>query len=133
MEGHSSAATGTRWAGDRAVRRGRILIAGTGLSQAIEHGIHVELSSTLADIAAHRLTVRPVGRVPMMYVEPVQRTGWRPRAKRARGGTASLRSSAAKSAGRPDAPRRTYGASRRSSRSSIASKEKEAAWSHDES
>ena len=30
-----------------------------------EHGIHVELSSTLADIAAHRLTVRPVGRVPM--------------------------------------------------------------------
>lgn len=48
-----------------------------------EHGIHVELSSTLADIAAHRLTVRPVGRVPMMYVEPVQRTGWRPRAKRA--------------------------------------------------
>jgi len=47
-----------------------------------EHGIHVELSSTLADIAAHRLTVRPVGRVPMMYVEPIQRTGWRPRAKR---------------------------------------------------
>ena len=44
-----------------------------------EHGIHVELSSTLCDIAAHRLTVRPVGRVPMMYVEPVQRTGWRPR------------------------------------------------------
>lgn len=48
-----------------------------------EHGIHVELSSTLCDIAAHRLTVRPVGRVPMMYVEPVLRTGWRPRAKRA--------------------------------------------------
>jgi len=48
-----------------------------------EHGIHVELSSTLCDIAAHRLTVRPVGRVPMMYVEPVQRTGWRPGAKRA--------------------------------------------------
>ena len=47
-----------------------------------EHGIHVELSSTLADIAAHRLTVRPVGRVPMMYVEPIRRTGWRPRAKR---------------------------------------------------
>ncbi len=47
-----------------------------------EHGIHVELSSTLCDIAAHRLTVRPVGRVPMMYVEPVQRTGWRPRTKR---------------------------------------------------
>lgn len=48
-----------------------------------EHGIHVELSSTLCDIAAHRLTIRPVGRVPMMYVEPIQRTGWRPMAKRA--------------------------------------------------
>lgn len=48
-----------------------------------EHGIHVELSSTLCDIAAHRLTIRPVGRVPMMYVEPIRRTGWRPRAKRA--------------------------------------------------
>ena len=48
-----------------------------------EHGIHVELSSTLCDIAANRLTIRPVGRVPMMYVEPVRRTGWRPRAKRA--------------------------------------------------
>jgi exopolysaccharide biosynthesis polyprenyl glycosylphosphotransferase len=47
-----------------------------------EHGIHVELSSTLCDIAANRLTVRPVGRVPMMYVEPVRRTGWRPQAKR---------------------------------------------------
>jgi exopolysaccharide biosynthesis polyprenyl glycosylphosphotransferase len=47
-----------------------------------EHGIHVELSSTLCDISAHRLTIRPVGRVPMMYVEPVQRNGWRGRAKR---------------------------------------------------
>ena len=47
-----------------------------------EYGVHVELSSTLCDIAAHRLTVRPVGRVPMMYIEPVKRTGWRPRAKR---------------------------------------------------
>lgn len=47
-----------------------------------EHGIHVELSSTLCDIAASRLTVRPVGRVPMMYVEPVQRGGIPQRAKR---------------------------------------------------
>ena len=47
-----------------------------------DYGVHVELSSTLCDIAAHRLTVRPVGRVPMMYIEPVQRTGWRQRAKR---------------------------------------------------
>jgi len=47
-----------------------------------EYGVHVELSSTLCDIAAHRLTIRPVGRMPMMYIEPVMRTGWRPRAKR---------------------------------------------------
>ncbi|RMH79560.1 MAG: exopolysaccharide biosynthesis polyprenyl glycosylphosphotransferase, partial [Actinomyces sp.] len=47
-----------------------------------EHGIHVELSSTLFDIAAHRLVIRPVGRIPMMYVEPVRRDGWRPAAKR---------------------------------------------------
>ncbi len=47
-----------------------------------EHGVHVELSSTLFDIAAHRLIIRPVGRIPMMYVEPVRRDGWRPIAKR---------------------------------------------------
>ncbi|MEM9466002.1 MAG: sugar transferase [Actinomycetota bacterium] len=48
-----------------------------------EHGIHVEISSTLCDIASSRITVRPVGRVPMMYIEPVQRNGWRQFAKRA--------------------------------------------------
>lgn len=48
-----------------------------------EHGIHVEISSTLCDIASSRITVRPVGRVPMMYIEPVQRNGWRQLAKRA--------------------------------------------------
>ncbi len=48
-----------------------------------EHGVHVEISSTLCDIASSRITVRPVGRVPMMYIEPVQRNGWRPLAKRA--------------------------------------------------
>jgi len=47
-----------------------------------EYGVHVELSSTLCDIAANRLTIRPVGRMPMMYIEPVMRTGWRPLAKR---------------------------------------------------
>ncbi len=45
-------------------------------------GIHVELSSSLADIAAGRLTVRPLGRFPVLYVEPVQRHGWRVAAKR---------------------------------------------------
>jgi exopolysaccharide biosynthesis polyprenyl glycosylphosphotransferase len=45
-------------------------------------GIHVELSSTLRDIAAHRLTVRPLGRFPVVYIEPVARHGWRQTAKR---------------------------------------------------
>lgn len=48
----------------------------------IEAGIHVELSSTLADIDPSRLTVRPLGRFPVVYVEPVQRHGWRAAAKR---------------------------------------------------
>jgi len=50
--------------------------------QLIEEGIHVELSSSLFDIASHRLTVRPLGRIPVVYVEPVKRDGWRQKAKR---------------------------------------------------
>lgn len=46
-------------------------------------GIHVELSSSLRDIAAERVTIRPLGQFPMMYVEPVRRDGWRAVAKRA--------------------------------------------------
>ena len=49
----------------------------------VEAGIHVELSSTLADIASDRLTVRPLGRIPVVYVEPRRRHGWRAGAKRA--------------------------------------------------
>ncbi|HVF74727.1 MAG TPA: sugar transferase [Acidimicrobiales bacterium] len=45
-------------------------------------GIHVELSSSLKDIDATRLSVRPLGRFPVVYVEAVQRDGWRPVAKR---------------------------------------------------
>jgi exopolysaccharide biosynthesis polyprenyl glycosylphosphotransferase len=45
-------------------------------------GIHVELSSALRDVAVSRLTVRPFGRFPVIYVEPVRRTGWRTVAKR---------------------------------------------------
>ncbi len=48
----------------------------------VEHGIHVELSSTLIDIDPSRLTVRPLGRFPVVYVEPVVRRGWRVFAKR---------------------------------------------------
>jgi exopolysaccharide biosynthesis polyprenyl glycosylphosphotransferase len=45
-------------------------------------GIHVELSSSLKDIDAARLSVRSLGRFPVVYVEAVQRDGWRPVAKR---------------------------------------------------
>lgn len=48
----------------------------------IDRGIHVELSSTLVDIAHNRLTVRPLGAYPMMYIESTQRAGWRAVAKR---------------------------------------------------
>ncbi len=48
----------------------------------VENGIHVELSSTLIDIEPSRLTVRPLGRFPVVYVEPVMRRGWRAAAKR---------------------------------------------------
>jgi exopolysaccharide biosynthesis polyprenyl glycosylphosphotransferase len=51
--------------------------------QLTEAGVHVELSSSLRDVAAHRLTIRPVGRFPAVYVEPVRRSGWRAAAKRA--------------------------------------------------
>lgn len=47
-----------------------------------EAGIHVELSSSLRDIDSSRLSVRPLGRHPVLYIEPVRRTGWRARAKR---------------------------------------------------
>ncbi|MCU1354289.1 MAG: putative undecaprenyl-phosphate glycosylphosphotransferase [Acidimicrobiales bacterium] len=49
----------------------------------LDQGIHVELSSTLRDISSQRLTVRPLGRFPIVYVEPVVRGGWRAAAKRA--------------------------------------------------
>jgi exopolysaccharide biosynthesis polyprenyl glycosylphosphotransferase len=51
--------------------------------QLLDAGIHVEMSAGLRDIAAERLTVRPLGRFPVMYLEPVRRTGWRSAAKRA--------------------------------------------------
>jgi exopolysaccharide biosynthesis polyprenyl glycosylphosphotransferase len=48
----------------------------------LREGIHVELSSTLRDIAAQRLTVRPLGRFPIVYLEPCEASGWRAFAKR---------------------------------------------------
>jgi exopolysaccharide biosynthesis polyprenyl glycosylphosphotransferase len=49
----------------------------------LREGVHVELSSTLRDIAAQRLTVRPLGRYPIVYLEPCEASGWRAAAKRA--------------------------------------------------
>ncbi len=48
----------------------------------LDSGIHVELSSSLADIEPHRLTVRPLGRYPVVYVEAITRRGWQASAKR---------------------------------------------------
>jgi exopolysaccharide biosynthesis polyprenyl glycosylphosphotransferase len=49
----------------------------------MELGYHVELTSGLVDISADRLIARPLGRRPVMHVEPVRRSGWRAAAKRA--------------------------------------------------
>jgi exopolysaccharide biosynthesis polyprenyl glycosylphosphotransferase len=48
----------------------------------MELGYHVELTSGLVDISADRLIARPLGRRPVMYVEPVHLSGWRAVAKR---------------------------------------------------
>ena len=45
-------------------------------------GVHVELSPTLPDIAVERLTIRPLGRFPVVYLEPFHQSGWRLAAKR---------------------------------------------------
>ncbi len=68
-----------------------VVVAASGITTAasnrlirdlVDAGIHVELSSTLVDIDPGRLTVRPLGRFPVVYVEPVRRNGWRAVAKR---------------------------------------------------
>ncbi len=70
---------------------GGVIVAATGIAtqasnrlirDLIDAGLHVELSSTLNDIAPRRLTVRPLGRFPVVYVEPRHRHGWRAFAKR---------------------------------------------------
>jgi exopolysaccharide biosynthesis polyprenyl glycosylphosphotransferase len=48
----------------------------------VEAGVHVELSSTLRDVASQRLLVRPLGRYPVVCLQPARRTGWRGVAKR---------------------------------------------------
>jgi exopolysaccharide biosynthesis polyprenyl glycosylphosphotransferase len=48
----------------------------------VDAGVHVELSSTLRDITWQRLHVRPLGRYPVVCLEPARRGGWRGLAKR---------------------------------------------------
>jgi exopolysaccharide biosynthesis polyprenyl glycosylphosphotransferase len=48
----------------------------------VDQGIHVELCIPLEDIDVTRLRLRPLGRFPVFYVEPVDRNGWRQYAKR---------------------------------------------------
>ena len=76
----------------KSANAGGVIIAATGIevgtsNQLIrtltENDVHVELSSTLCDIASDRLTIRPLGRFPMVYIEPVERSGWRNSAKQA--------------------------------------------------
>ena len=52
------------------------------IRELLHAGVHVELSSTLRDVASERLTVRPLGRFPVVYLEPRRTAGWRSVAKR---------------------------------------------------
>ncbi len=45
-------------------------------------GINVEISPTLPDIAVERLSIRPLGRFPVMYLQAFHQSGWRLLAKR---------------------------------------------------
>lgn len=82
--------TGKALAAIKNVSAGGVIIAATGIEVGTsnrlirtltENDVHVELSSTLCDIASDRLTIRPLGRFPMVYIEPVERNGWRASAK----------------------------------------------------
>lgn len=45
-------------------------------------GLHVELTSALSDVETSRISIRPLGRYPVLYIEPVLPYGWRTIAKR---------------------------------------------------
>ncbi len=74
----------------RAAGADSVVVATTGISldsanrlvrDLTREGIYVELSSAMRDIATRRVTLRPLGRYPVMCVEPVTNT-WRSVAKR---------------------------------------------------
>jgi exopolysaccharide biosynthesis polyprenyl glycosylphosphotransferase len=47
----------------------------------LDSGLHVEMTSGLRDVAPERVTIRPLGRHPAVYLEPPKRHGWRGAAK----------------------------------------------------
>lgn len=47
-----------------------------------ERGVHLEVSSGLFGVESARLVLRPMGALPVVYVEPVKHEGWRAAAKR---------------------------------------------------
>jgi exopolysaccharide biosynthesis polyprenyl glycosylphosphotransferase len=74
----------------RSVGACSVIVATTGISldeanrlvrDLTREGIYVELSSAMRDIATRRVTLRPLGRYPVMCVEPVTNP-WRSAAKR---------------------------------------------------
>ena len=69
-----------------------VIVATTGLESGavsnqllrglLDGGLHVEMTSGLRDVTPERMTVRPLGRHPVVYLEPARRFGWRAGAKR---------------------------------------------------
>lgn len=68
-----------------------VIVATTGVSHETANrvvrdltreGYYVELTSSMRDIASRRATVRPLGRYPVVCVEPVSAKGWRQVLKR---------------------------------------------------
>jgi exopolysaccharide biosynthesis polyprenyl glycosylphosphotransferase len=97
----SCASTGHRVPGPTVVARVQQMVADTDAANVIvatsaadlettgrlvrrltDAGLHVEMCMPLQDIDVTRLRLRPLGRFPVLYVEPVQREGLRPAAKR---------------------------------------------------
>jgi exopolysaccharide biosynthesis polyprenyl glycosylphosphotransferase len=75
----------------RATGAGGVIVATTAVTAAacnrlvrelVDARVHVEMSSSLQGIDAERLTVRPLGTTPIVYVERVHYGGWRAVAKR---------------------------------------------------
>ena len=76
----------------RATSASGVIVATTGTDQESANqlirdltraGLYVELTSAMRDISSSRVSVRPLGRYPIVCVEPVAAVSWRRAAKRA--------------------------------------------------